>query len=94
MTFSPRHVLFIVLILIWFDAAYAVMSGSDEPPTRPGDSDYSAGVAAFERADWQGVITHMEKAVTKRPWNDNAYNLMGSDFSVLQFRLDFMRVFR
>jgi tetratricopeptide (TPR) repeat protein len=72
-----RALVLILLILVLIEVAYAVMGGSDEPPPRPGDVDYRAGVAAFERADWQGVIAHMEKAVTVRPWNDNAYNLMG-----------------
>lgn len=27
--------------------------------------------------DWQGVLDHMGLAIEKRPWQDNAYNLMG-----------------
>lgn len=77
MQLPQRNLVLVLLILVLIDAAYAVMGGGDEPPPQPGDSDYSAGVAAFERADWQSVVEHMEKAVAQRPWNDNAYNLLG-----------------
>lgn len=45
----------------------------------PADTDeaYAAGVAAFEREDWRGVIDHMALAIEARPWNDNAFNLTG-----------------
>jgi tetratricopeptide (TPR) repeat protein len=46
-------------------------------PPVPGESDYAAGLAAFERQDWQGVIDQMTKVLARRPWRDNAYNLMG-----------------
>lgn len=56
----------------------AAVSGFDaEPPPAAADDPYGAGVAAFEREDWQGVLDHMSLAIAARPWQDNAYNLMG-----------------
>jgi Tetratricopeptide repeat len=48
---------------------------SEQAP--PGDDNYAAGKAAFERQDWQGVIDHMSRVIDERPWDDDAHNLMG-----------------
>jgi tetratricopeptide (TPR) repeat protein len=48
---------------------------SEQAP--PGDDDYAAGKAAFEREDWQGVIDHLTRVIAERPWDDDAHNLMG-----------------
>lgn len=56
----------------------AAVTGFDAgPPPAAADNPYGAGVAAFEREDWQGVLDHMALAIEARPWQDNAYNLMG-----------------
>ena len=58
--------------------ALAVLSGDDSPPVvAPGDPDQAAGLAAWQREDWQGVIEHMTRVIARRPWDDNAYNLLG-----------------
>jgi len=57
--------------------AVAVSGFDAEPPPAAADDPYGAGVAAFEREDWQGVLDHMGLAIEKRPWQDNAHNLMG-----------------
>jgi tetratricopeptide (TPR) repeat protein len=57
--------------------AAAVTSFDAERPPAAADDPYGAGVAAFEREDWQGVLDHMSLAIEARPWQDNAYNLMG-----------------
>jgi len=57
--------------------AVAVTGFDAEPPPAAADDPYGAGVAAFEREDWQGVLDHMSLAIEARPWQDNAYNLMG-----------------
>jgi Flp pilus assembly protein TadD len=43
----------------------------------PVDPDYAAARTAFEQADWQGVLDNAARVVARRPWDDNAYNLMG-----------------
>lgn len=53
---------------------YAVM---DEERPSASDPDYAAGIEAFKRDDWHGVIEAMTTVVTRRPWHDNAYNLLG-----------------
>jgi tetratricopeptide (TPR) repeat protein len=57
--------------------AVAIMGGGAAPPAAAGQDDYAAGVAAFKQQDWQGVIDHMARAIEERPWEDEAYNLMG-----------------
>ena len=52
-------------------------AGDAPPPTAAGADDYAAGIAAFERQDWQGVIDHMARVIEERPWEDEAYNLSG-----------------
>ena len=58
--------------------AGAIMGGGAAPArTAAGGDDYAAGVAAFDRQDWQGVIDHMARVIEERPWEDEAYNLSG-----------------
>jgi Flp pilus assembly protein TadD len=57
--------------------ALAVMSDSESPRQVSNDPDYAAGLAAFQRADWQSVLDTMARVVTRRPWDDEAQNLMG-----------------
>jgi tetratricopeptide (TPR) repeat protein len=65
-------------LLATLTAPAAAVTGLDaEPPPAAADDPYAAGVAAFEQEDWQGVLDHMSLAIEQRPWQDNAYNLMG-----------------
>lgn len=48
------------------------------------DPDWAAGRAAFEGQDWQGVVDNMAKVVARRPWDDNAQNLLGFAYRKLQ----------
>jgi tetratricopeptide (TPR) repeat protein len=57
--------------------ALAVMSDSESPRQVSNDPDYTAGLAAFQRADWQNVLDTMARVVARRPWDDEAQNLMG-----------------
>ena len=66
-----------LLMLLFLSSTLAVMSGDERPLAVPNDPDYTAGLAAFGSEDWQGVIDHMSKVVARRPWDDNAYNLLG-----------------
>jgi tetratricopeptide (TPR) repeat protein len=52
-------------------------AGGDDAPAAAGADAYTAGVAAFERQDWQAVIQHMARVIEDRPWEDEAYNLSG-----------------
>lgn len=76
----PRLCLFLCLALLLLGLALpalAVMSDSESPRQVSNDPDYAAGVAAFHRADWQNVLDTMARVVTRRPWDDDAQNLMG-----------------
>jgi tetratricopeptide (TPR) repeat protein len=55
----------------------AIMGGGATPPAAAGSDAYAAGLAAFKRQDWQGVIDHMVRVIEERPWEDEAYNLSG-----------------
>jgi tetratricopeptide (TPR) repeat protein len=58
--------------------AHAIMSGDEsERPQPAAPAAFAQGRAAFEREDWPAVIEHMSTAVDERPWDDDAYNLMG-----------------
>jgi tetratricopeptide (TPR) repeat protein len=72
-----RQVVMMVLLAAQMGPAGAVTGFDAEPAPAPADDPYAAGVAAFEREDWQGVLDHMSQALEMRPWQDNAHNLMG-----------------
>lgn len=57
--------------------AKAVFSGDMSPRAPSGDADYAAGMAAWEKEDWAGVVTHMAQVVSKRPHHDNAWARLG-----------------
>ena len=56
---------------------FAVMGGDKSEREVPNDPDYTAGIDAFKRKDWQGVIDHMSRLIERKPWDDNAHNLVG-----------------
>jgi len=66
-----------IFILVLVSLAHAVMSDDTDRPSATHDPGYAAGLAAFQRADWQGVIDHMADVIQRRPWQDDAYGLMG-----------------
>jgi len=57
--------------------ALAIMNDSESPRQAPNDPEYAAGLAAFQRADWQSVLDTMTRVIARRPWDDDAYTLMG-----------------
>lgn len=65
-----------LLTLALMPSAFAVLSDDYLPPNA-GDPDYNAGVEAWKREDWRATVEHMTKVITRRPWDDNAHNLMG-----------------
>jgi len=72
-----RNLLFPLFALILTLPVLAITSDDGEPPARPGDSDYIAGLDAWEREDWSGVLENMAKVIARRPWDDDAHNLLG-----------------
>jgi len=57
--------------------AVAIMSGEESNTVRSGDSDYADGKEAFQAEDWPAVIEALDKVVARRPWHDNAHNMLG-----------------
>lgn len=57
--------------------AAAVFSGDMSPRAPSGDKDYAAGMEAWEKEDWTGVVKHMAQVVSKRPHHDNAWARLG-----------------
>ena len=41
------------------------------------DADYAADKAAFRAGNWQVAIADLTMVVLRRPWHDNAYNMLG-----------------
>jgi tetratricopeptide (TPR) repeat protein len=72
------YVLLCLLLLAVVPSALAVLSDDGSPPViAPGDPDQAAARAAFQRGEWQGVVDNMAKVIERRPWDDDAHNLMG-----------------
>ena len=67
----------VLLLGLATSPAGAVMSGDESARAPSGDTDYAAGITAFDHGDWPGVIEHMTKVIERRPWHDNAHSLMG-----------------
>ena len=67
----------VLLLLSLALPVLAVLNDSEDTRPVPNDPDYAAGLAALQRADWQGVLDSMARVVARRPWDDDAYNLMG-----------------
>ncbi|MEM1383500.1 MAG: tetratricopeptide repeat protein [Pseudomonadota bacterium] len=57
--------------------ASAVFSGDMSPRPESGDADYAAGIRARNEMEWEKMIVELEKVVARRPWHDNAHNLLG-----------------
>ncbi len=57
--------------------AWAIMSGDESTRARSGDSDYADGKEAFEAENWPAVVEALDKVVARRPWHDNAHNMLG-----------------
>jgi tetratricopeptide (TPR) repeat protein len=69
--------LFFFFMLVFVSFGWAVTDDYETKREMPGDADYAAGLEAFERSDWQGVIDNMSKVAARRPWDENAHNLIG-----------------
>jgi len=74
---SSLSALCLLLLVSFAVPALAIMSDAENLPQAPQDADYAAGLAAVQRADWQSVLDAMARVVARRPWDDEAYTLMG-----------------
>ncbi len=77
-----RHLLskfsfFVLCLGLVASPALAVMSGEESNTVRSGDSDYADGKEAFLAEDWPAAIKALDKVVARRPWHDNAHNMLG-----------------
>ncbi len=77
-----RHLLskfgsFLLCLGLAASPALAVMSGEESNTVRSGDSDYADGKEAFLAEDWPAAIEALDKVVARRPWHDNAHNMLG-----------------
>lgn len=71
---------------VWVALAHpvqAIMSGDESRRARSSDSDYADGKEAFEREEWQVAIIALDKVVARRPWHDNAHNMLGFSYRKL-----------
>ena len=69
-----------LLLSLPLPAALAAGGGSGNPPPAEAsarDADYEAGLQAYERADWPGVIKAMRAVIDRKPWHDDAHNYLG-----------------
>ena len=57
--------------------ALAIMSGEESAIVASSDPDYARGKAAFLEGDWQGAIDNLDLVIARRPWHDNAENMLG-----------------
>lgn len=48
-----------------------------EPPEAVVEPNLAAGIEASLREDWQSVIAHMKATAEQRPWDDDAFTLLG-----------------
>ena len=73
----PKLAVCLLCLGLAVSPALAVMSGEESNRVRSGDSDYADGKEAFEAEDWPAVIAALDKVVARRPWHDNAHNMLG-----------------
>jgi tetratricopeptide (TPR) repeat protein len=67
----------IALLGLMPGAARAIMSGEASPLAPSSDADYAVGKAAFLAENWQGAVGNLTMVVVRRPWHDNAHNMLG-----------------
>lgn len=63
--------------------AAAVFSGEMSPRPPSSDAEYAAAVAAKDDEDWVEMVNNLLRVVDRRPWHDNAHNLLGYGYRKL-----------
>jgi tetratricopeptide (TPR) repeat protein len=67
----------LLLGLLGAGPARAIMSGEESPLLPSSDADYAEGKAAFLAEEWARAVAALERVVARRPWHDNAHNMLG-----------------
>lgn len=57
--------------------AEAVFSGDMSPRAESSDKDYAAAIRHREAEDWEAMVVSLNRVIARRPWHDNAHNLLG-----------------
>ena len=57
--------------------AQAVFSGDMSPRAESGDKDYAEALRHREKHDWERMVISLNRVIDRRPWHDNAHNLLG-----------------
>ena len=53
------------------------MSDADSLPQAPSDPEYAAARAAWQQGNWQQALDALARVVARRPWDDDAYTMLG-----------------
>lgn len=67
----------LLLGLLGAGPAGAIMSGEASPLLPSSDADYAEGKAAFLAEQWDRAVAALDRVVARRPWHDNAHNMLG-----------------
>ena len=79
MSYIKRSIWIGLAAVIIVHVALAAIGGSESPPVNASlrDTDYQQAHTALEQEDWQTVIEAASKVIERRPWHDDAHNLLG-----------------
>jgi len=66
-------------------SAGAVFSGAMSPRPPASDADYARTMVAREAKDWVAMLNHLLRVVERRPWHDNAHNLLGYGYRKMSY---------
>jgi Flp pilus assembly protein TadD len=58
-------------------------ANDDVPPVVSGDPDWVAARAALAQEDWRAAVDDLARVVARRPWDDDAHNLLGFAYRML-----------
>ena len=64
-------------LLIWALSASAVLSGAEWEAKARRDPDLAAAKAAVDGERWRDAIAILGRVVERRPWDDDAFTLLG-----------------
>jgi Flp pilus assembly protein TadD len=59
------------------EPARAVFSGDMSPRAESSDKDYAEAIRHRKAEDWEAMVVSLNRVIKRRPWHDNAHNLLG-----------------